>query len=117
LASGHVSDISSANHSRALDWNEKNAVANRVIAAMKNYIAQVGATDCSRLAWLYLRVGDLECARRLTPCAPAERFDRRDHENQHRDCVCCSCLWIDFDSGQTVLFLAGYPIMRSRYSR
>ncbi len=49
-----------------LDWNEKTAVANRVIAAMKGYISEVDATDCSRLAWLYMRVGDLECARRLT---------------------------------------------------
>jgi len=49
-----------------LEWNEKNAAVNRVIAAMKGYIVEVDATDCSRLAWLYMRIGDHECARRLT---------------------------------------------------
>jgi hypothetical protein len=49
-----------------LDWNEKTAVVNRVIAAMKGYISEVDATDCSRLAWLYMRIGDHECARGLT---------------------------------------------------
>jgi len=50
----------------SLDWQEKTTTANRVIKAMRAYIADVDATDCSRLAWLYVRIGDHESARQLT---------------------------------------------------
>ncbi len=49
-----------------LDWYEKTTLVNRVISAMKLYITDIDPTDCSRLAWLYLRIGDHDCARRLT---------------------------------------------------
>ena len=55
-----------ANPDVDLEGHEKTVIVNRVIAAMRLHIAEVDATDCSRLAWLYVRVGDLDCARRLT---------------------------------------------------
>ncbi len=49
-----------------LEWHERNTVVNRVIVAMTGYAGELDATDCSRFAWLYLRIGDHESARRLT---------------------------------------------------
>jgi len=49
-----------------LEWHERNRVVNGVIRAMKEYAIEMDATDCSRLAWLYLRLGDHDSARRLT---------------------------------------------------
>jgi len=49
-----------------LDWTEKRAIVIRIIFAMKPYVNDVDATDCSRLAWLHLRIGNLESARKLT---------------------------------------------------
>ena len=49
-----------------LEWHEKAAVVNRVIKAMKEYAIEGDATDCSRLAWLYIRLGDNDSARHLT---------------------------------------------------
>lgn len=49
-----------------LDGHDKTAIVNRVIAAMNLHIPESDATDCSRLAWLYIRIGDFDCARKLT---------------------------------------------------
>jgi hypothetical protein len=50
----------------------------RVAAAMERHIGNLSATDCSRLAWLYLNIGKDARARDI-----AETGMKRDQGNEH----------------------------------
>ncbi|MGH2517457.1 MAG: hypothetical protein ACRDHP_17545, partial [Ktedonobacterales bacterium] len=62
-----------------LDTDDKRMVAQRVAEVMAEQISDKGsATDCSRIAWLYLHLNDEIRARDLTELGLA-----RDSENEY----------------------------------
>lgn len=63
-----------------LDTEEKQLLAKHVAHTMERRIAEAGATDCSRLAWLYLHMHEDERARRFV-----ELGLERDAENEYCD--------------------------------
>lgn len=50
----------------ALDTFEKRALVSRLVDSMEARLTEADATDCSRLAWLALHLGDTERASRFT---------------------------------------------------
>ena len=48
-----------------LDTHERKILTRRLASLMESRVSEGNATDCSRLAWLFLRLGDGEKARRL----------------------------------------------------
>lgn len=63
-----------------LDTEEKQLLAGRVAQTMERRIDEGGATDCSRLAWLYRHIKDDERARRFV-----ELGLKQDPENEYCD--------------------------------
>jgi hypothetical protein len=48
-----------------MDGDEKRAMIDRVAGLMQLRISEANATDYSRLAWLYVNIGQLNKARQL----------------------------------------------------
>lgn len=60
------------------DTDERRILIRKVAIAMHTQLKELDATDCSRLAWLYLHLGDTDQARSL-----AELGCRKNTSNEH----------------------------------
>ena len=64
-AANRVNDLFRQNVLR-LDTEEKRIIVRRLVDAMEAQIREADATDCSRLAWLFFHLRDLDKARQYT---------------------------------------------------
>ncbi|MBW2021137.1 MAG: hypothetical protein JRI65_14260 [Deltaproteobacteria bacterium] len=66
-------------------WSpEVRSLIERVATAMEHYLAELSATDCSRLAWLYLNIKKEDRAKKI-----ARIGHERDPNNEH----CSNLVW------------------------
>jgi hypothetical protein len=66
--SSAVNTFNSVNRELESDPDQKRTFARRLVAIMEPKIAEGDALDCSRLAWLFLQVGDRARARDVVQC-------------------------------------------------
>jgi hypothetical protein len=65
-AANRFNSLFNKDHSYSLDTDEKQIVVRKLAEVMESRIKEGDATDCSRLAWLYLNIHEKERARRFT---------------------------------------------------
>ncbi len=76
--SGAVNTFNSVNRELESDPDQRRAFARRLVAIMEPKIGEGDATDCSRLAWLFMQLGDRNRAWEVVQCGL-----KLDSENEY----------------------------------